>query len=107
MTTDPWSLWQWLPLGYLLTVAVEAPVLMAGLRWPRDAVAPQGRVVTPALPAVLAWRLMLAAWLTAVIVNLLLARGFYDLAQQTATRACSAAAVFRCWDALTAELSAR
>lgn len=29
---DAAALWQWLPIGYLLTVAIEAPVLLVGLR---------------------------------------------------------------------------
>jgi len=45
------ALWQWLPIGYLLTVALEAPVLLVGLR--------------RSLPDVRT-RLMAACWLTGV-----------------------------------------
>jgi hypothetical protein len=31
VSTDPLELWRFLPLGYLLTIAMETPILMVGL----------------------------------------------------------------------------
>jgi hypothetical protein len=54
---DPDALWRWLPVGYAITVALEAPVLMAGLG-------------QPALPGdrryTVRERMAAALWLTAV-----------------------------------------
>ncbi|BCS32320.1 hypothetical protein TBR22_A15300 [Luteitalea sp. TBR-22] len=50
MTWDPAELWRWLPVGYVVTLAIEAPILSLGLSRP-----------------VVGWqRLAVAAWLTAV-----------------------------------------
>ena len=50
MTADILALWQWLPIGYVLTVLVETPVLAAGL-----SAAHRART-----------RMLAAAWLTGV-----------------------------------------
>ncbi len=56
-TIDAGALWRWLPVGYVLTVALEAPVLLLGLgRWP----------VNEARRYTYAQRLAAAFWLTAV-----------------------------------------
>lgn len=50
-SVDAAALWQWLPVGYLFTIAIEAPILIVGLR--------------PSLPAVRT-RIAAACWLTGV-----------------------------------------
>jgi hypothetical protein len=65
---DPEALWRWLPWGYLMTAALEAPVLMAGLgptfasrlRCARQAAQPGDRRYA------VRQRLAAALWLTAV-----------------------------------------
>ncbi len=49
MNADPAELWRLLPIGYVLSVALEAPVLLVGLSWRHS----------------LGRRLISAVWLTA------------------------------------------
>lgn len=60
-SVDALALWRWLPAGYLLTVAIETPVLLAGLGWQRAQ--PGSR---PERRYSLRQRLAAALWLTAV-----------------------------------------
>jgi hypothetical protein len=72
LPVDPAVLWQWLPVGYALTVAFEAPVLLAGLgRGPTrrlDATAPSASAPSgpPTRRYAVRQRIAASLWLTAV-----------------------------------------
>lgn len=65
---DPLALWWWLPVGYAITVALEAPVLMAGLgHTSADHFAALGQSARRAARRyTVRQRLAAAVWLTAV-----------------------------------------
>jgi hypothetical protein len=68
MSVDPAALWRWLPVGYALTVALEAPVLLAGLGTARPDVQsrPAGLLRRGTRRYTVRQRLAAACWLTGV-----------------------------------------